>query len=141
MANNLKPNVAAIPTHMSVTDKSQNMIEWGSVSISNSGELEGKLVLSLDYFPENIPDKASLPLCYELLPSDFELGRLECELGGSSSAVLLAAHVMQECYTDPRSTKHLQTESIRLKGCSKAKVLGFNFKPQLRVDIESRPSK
>lgn len=113
-------------------------LNFGLVEFTERGFVRYRLVLSLDYLPPEANATGTLPKCHAALKDDVVLGKLVCETGNSSYVSVTAGNVDQECYTSPKYPVTRATKALNLMGCAKARLLGFRFNPELRVDIERR---
>ena len=116
----------------------QQSLDWGSITIDESGKLEGQIILPLDIIPNGGLAGSTLPLCMNPLAPGTQIGIVECVQGSVESKPLLAGMVLQECYTNDQVSKVAPSAVMELSGCRKAHLRGFHFDPQIRVDVELR---
>ena len=114
----------------------QQLLDWGSITLDESGKLRGQITLPLDVIPNGGLAGSALPLCMNALAPDTEIGIVECVQGRVESKPLLVRMVLQECYTNDQVSKVSPTTNLELPGCGKADLRGFRFDPQIRVDVE-----
>lgn len=111
-------------------------IDWGTVELTGSGKVRGRLVLSLDRQGSKHNKGVTLPSCFVPLSPNTQIGRIKCTEGQEMEIPLLAKHIFQECYTNNQLPKVPPSEDIIMSGCLRAQLQGFHFDPTIRMDIE-----
>jgi len=105
-----------------------------------TGRLKQSLVLRLDYFPKTETSGTNLPACFGIFAESFQLGFFSCAGRPETNQALNAAHLSQDCYTNPRFNRVQPSTPIVLPGCSRGTLVLHTFDPPMRIDAEQRES-
>ena len=111
-------------------------IDWGTVELTRSGKVKGRLVLSLDRQGIRHNEGVTLPSCFVPLSPNTQIGRMQCTKGQEMEIPLFARHIVQECYTNNQIPIVPPSDDIIMSGCLRAQLRGFHFEPKIRMDIE-----
>jgi len=91
------------------------------------------LVVNLDHDATPVVGSTALPICYKILPSNFEVGQAVCADTGKKTT-LLAGQVKQKCIKDNLDIK--ATQALDVDSCSNLKIYSFTFNPELTFTVE-----
>jgi hypothetical protein len=131
------PNTMIVPQRVGTADATSSPEVTFELD-AETGRIKSLLVLRLDYFPDPKAGSATLPACFSPLENSFLVGMAECRTDPELKAQIMAAHVDQDCYTNPDFKRRVSSTPISLPGCTEATAVTYAFEPGLRLDVELR---
>ena len=107
------------------------------VAADERGELRSRITLRLDYFPGARPGQATLSACLRPLAPDTVVGSVVCTGRNETRQELRAGHLDQVCPSESPPSRTPRTLSFSFPGCRELQLSVWEFRPELRLAVES----